>query len=743
MIPVSLTLRNFLCYGDDVPPLLLDGVHVACLCGANGHGKSSLLDAMTWALWGFARAKNQEELIHQGQREMMVALEFNARDQRYRVERRHSRVGRSRQGQTGLELQVSQGDTFVPISGSTVRETEVKIQDILSMDYQTFINSAFLRQGDSDLFTKAGPAQRKKVLAEILSLSQYDLLEELAKGHVAEREASIQRTSGEVDQLRLEVARRPEYQENLTSVEGELRSLQGRLDTQEALVRQQWDALQALTGSQVRLTEVMNAYTQFSDERNRLQSVLQQEQQHLNWEAFSLEQRVGELTLKVAQSLEAQVEAQKLVPEIQALQDQEQAFRRDRDALSQIGADVQEARRSLERLKVEGTELGNKLSMLHLGDHQDTHCPLCNTQLGEESRGHLETTYEAEIEDKRNRYAETNQLLKELELKEKSLADSAGRNEVELNRRLTQLTAQQMDLARQASETPVRQEELNTAQADLQARRRVVDQAQFGQAERQQLAVVEEELATTGKERTTLEEALRPLPQVKAGYEQELAQMESLRRQREPLAAQEHSLKELLSRSDRMEKDLEERQRSVAGLADEKGLFGELATAFGKGGIQALIIESAVPELEAEANALLARLTDGRMALKLETQRERRMGKGDPIETLEINIGDELGTRSYELFSGGEAFRINFALRVSLSRLLARRSGAPLPTLFIDEGFGTQDAAGRERLIDAIRAIQDDFQRIIVITHIDELKEAFPTRIEVSKTDGKSTFWIT
>jgi exonuclease SbcC len=742
MIPVSLTLRNFLSYGDDVPPLLLEGVHVACLCGPNGHGKSSLLDAMTWALWGVARAKNQEELIHQGQREMMVALEFKARDQRYRVERRHSRVGRSRQGQTGLELQVSRGDTFVPISGSTVRETEVKIQGILSMDYPTFINSAFLRQGDSDLFTKAGPAQRKKVLAEILSLSQYDLLEELAKGHAAEREALIQRTSGEVDQLRVEVARRPEYQEDLSRVDGELRSIQGKLDAQEALVRQRWDALQALTGSQTRLTEVMNSYTQISEERNRLQSVLQQEQQRLNWEALSLEQRVGELTLKVAQSLEAKVEAQRLVPEIQAHQDQEQAFRRDRDALSRIGAEAQEARRDLERLKVEGTELGNKLNMLHLGDHQDTHCPLCNTQLGEESRGHLETTYEAEIEDKRNRYGETNQLLKELELKEKSLAESAGRNEVELTRRLTQLTAQQIDLTRQATERPRLQEELSGVQAELLARRRMVDQAQFGQAERQQLATIEEQLATTGKERSTLEEALRPLPQVKASYEQELAQMESLRRQREPLAAQELSLKELLARSDRMEKDLEERQMAVAGLADEKGLFGELATAFGKGGIQALIIESAVPELEAEANALLARLTDGRMALKLETQRERRMGKGDPIETLEINIGDELGTRSYELFSGGEAFRINFALRVSLSRLLARRSGAPLPTLFIDEGFGTQDAAGRERLIDAIRAIQDDFQCIIVITHIDELKEAFPTRIEVSKTDGKSTFWI-
>jgi exonuclease SbcC len=135
-------------------------------------------------------------------------------------------------------------------------------------------------------------------------------------------------------------------------------------------------------------------------------------------------------------------------------------------------------------------------------------------------------------------------------------------------------------------------------------------------------------------------------------------------------------------------------------------------------------------------------MTDNRMHLKLETQRERRTGRGDPIETLEIHVSDELGPRSYEMYSGGEAFRVNLALRIGLSRILAHRMGAPLPTLFIDEGFGTQDASGRERILDVIGAIQDDFDKIIVITHLDELKDAFPVRIEVQKEDRGSTFWL-
>jgi exonuclease SbcC len=177
-------------------------------------------------------------------------------------------------------------------------------------------------------------------------------------------------------------------------------------------------------------------------------------------------------------------------------------------------------------------------------------------------------------------------------------------------------------------------------------------------------------------------------------------------------------------------------------LEEEQGIFQELVTAFGKQGVQAMLIETVVPRLEDEANALLGRMTDNRMHLKLETQRERRTGRGDPIETLEINVSDELGPRSYEMYSGGEAFRVNLALRIALSKVLAQRMGAPLPTLFIDEGFGTQDAAGRERILDVISAIQDDFDKIIVITHLDDLKDMFPVRIEVQKDGNGSTFWL-
>jgi exonuclease SbcC len=138
----------------------------------------------------------------------------------------------------------------------------------------------------------------------------------------------------------------------------------------------------------------------------------------------------------------------------------------------------------------------------------------------------------------------------------------------------------------------------------------------------------------------------------------------------------------------------------------------------------------------------LERLTDGDMSLYFETLREGKSKKTGPIETLDIKVSDNLGTRPLEMYSGGEGFRAAFALRIALSKLLARRAGARLQTLIIDEGFGTQDGKGREKLVEALNAIQEDFEKIIVITHIDELKDAFASRIEITKTPAGSQFTI-
>ncbi|MBS2000574.1 MAG: SMC family ATPase [Cyanobacteria bacterium SZAS LIN-5] len=233
-----------------------------------------------------------------------------------------------------------------------------------------------------------------------------------------------------------------------------------------------------------------------------------------------------------------------------------------------------------------------------------------------------------------------------------------------------------------------------------------------------------------------LEAQILSAPHLKVELEAKTGELSANQLEREALGKR---LAVIESTIERLNKDLGEFIAQKKQLEDCKKEIDDylfLAEAFGKKGIQAVIIENAIPEIETESNRILSRLTENKMHVGLITQNKNK--SGSVTETLELVIADEMGTRNYELFSGGEAFKVNFAVRVALSRLLARRSGARLETLIIDEGFGSQDDISRDRLVKAIKAVQTDFARILVITHMADIKEMFPNQIAVSKVDGCS-----
>ena len=181
MIPIQISIENFMCYKERVADLNLGEVHVACLSGKNGHGKTALLDAITWVLWGKSRSRTQDELLHQGQDSMQVILDFSAQNQEYRATRIHTKGKGSSSGKTELNLEILSGKSAISIMGNTIRDTEQKIIQLLNLDYETFINTSYLKQGDADHFTKSKPTERKQILAEVLDLSYYEYLENISK----------------------------------------------------------------------------------------------------------------------------------------------------------------------------------------------------------------------------------------------------------------------------------------------------------------------------------------------------------------------------------------------------------------------------------------------------------------------------------------------------------------------------------------------------------------------------------
>ena len=143
MIPSKLMMRNFMCYRDDLPVLDFDGISIACLSGENGAGKSALLDAMTWALWGEARLKSDDELIALGAQEMEVDFIFALDGQDYRIIRKRAKGKRT--GQSWLDFQVRHNGGWKVLNpGMGVRETQAVITSTLRMNYDIFANSAYL-----------------------------------------------------------------------------------------------------------------------------------------------------------------------------------------------------------------------------------------------------------------------------------------------------------------------------------------------------------------------------------------------------------------------------------------------------------------------------------------------------------------------------------------------------------------------------------------------------------------------
>nr|WP_290668577.1 SMC family ATPase [Ardenticatena sp.] len=284
----------------------------------------------------------------------------------------------------------------------------------------------------------------------------------------------------------------------------------------------------------------------------------------------------------------------------------------------------------------------------------------------------------------------------------------------------------------------VRQQVQTLANAEKQLREletaeeRLVSNRELLNSLRDRLSDLTKQIKLEATHVATLRDEVRTLPEVEKQKNVARKHVENLHQRYSDAQRKLGAAQQKLETAEKARKRLNELKQERTEWQERQHAFKELQKAFGKKGVQALIIEAILPEIADETNRLLDIMTNGRMWVRLESQRDL-VSKDAKAETLDIIIGDEAGERPYEMYSGGEAFRINFALRIALSRLLAQRAGARLQTLFIDEGFGSQDAAGRERLVEAINAIKDEFERIFVITHIEELKDMFPVRLHVVK----------
>ena len=1002
MIPVQLTLKNFLSYSDAT--LDFNGLHTACICGANGAGKSSLLEAITWAIWGESRASSEDDVIQTGAKEVRVDFTFTSFNQIYRVIRTRYR-GQS----SSLEFQVDTPSGFKALTAKGVRATQQEILTHIKIDYDTFINSAYLRQGRADEFMLKRPNERKEILAELLKLNQYDDLEDRAKDLSRSFKAQAEQVERSIEsmqtqlQQRLEVAalstqleekvnylqqqqaydnvkvqslqvvqhQRQNWEQQLgflrqqhlnlsqessrltqdrINVEGQLEAIRELL-SQEKAIASGYQEHQRLQATEETLASKFHEHSRATVEMQQLQQekaeqinsinrqlqnsegqllALQQQEQEINQtlskaaevqsalaqlaEAKNRLQQLDNLQLQVSPLLQQraalQLQLERLQARLSAKIEELQASERQlntkqqrqpqlQQAVTEIGKKIevlekkrvylervrekgQERRQFMERLLARQSdcekligELEQKMQMLQ---NPDASCPLCDRPLDEHHWNHVvqkTQTQQQDVQEKlwvgkeqmaasdseiqvlRQEYRELNQQLADYDaLREQrgqlaaqltatgdekerlsqiavekqhletalTTGNYAPDQQIELRQldaQLQKLNYNEQDHALARSEierwrwAEIRQGQIKDAQkrqAQIAARKPEIE-TQIAQLQAQiaiqstnspiarKIATLESSIQEIGyntEQHNALRVALRnsqawqlrfqelnsaqkQYPELQERIEELTKATESRLTEKQLIATQIDSLtkqletspnttveiqeleqkfaqgrreldenlsklgglQQLAAQLQALQVQYEQQQQQLQGIKQQYRVYQELAQAFGKNGIQALMIENILPQLEAETNQLLARLSANQLHVQFVTQ---KAGKGSKaakktaklIDTLDILIADARGTRAYETYSGGEAFRINFAIRLALAKLLAQRSGASLQMLIIDEGFGTQDREGCDRLIAAINAIASDFACILAVTHMPYFKEAFSARIEVYKAQTGS-----
>ncbi len=844
MIPINLHIKGFLSYKDPVD-IDFEGLHLACITGPNGAGKSSILDAITWALFGAARARN-DQIVNQLSEIAIVSLDFKYENQIFRI-RRTKQIEKT----MILEFYVLEPEKgeWRSLTEHSLGETQKRILSTLRMDFNTFINASFFLQGKADQFTQLSPGDRKDILSNILGLEIWEEYLQKTREIRKNLESDKKSISLILENIEFEISQEESSKENLIQEEKQLEMVQFQKEQHTTILNQAIKLENAKEKLENQISQLENEVSKINqtigtkkerharlfEEKSTFQKYIEDaneiDKRFRKWQ--SLREEVDEWNNKLSQyhlhkskltdlthkienylsSLKNQknnfenrlAEIDQFKQQVPILEKDLSVLLKSQEELSKSIAERQSF--SKEKLKIQKEISDKQLSIEHLTALNNEkrqkliefrgagpECPFCMQPLSPDHRKKYEDLVIEEglsrkklIEHFKNEIASLNQNLKEfdgkllkIEKDEKSfnalLPDISDKRiklsnfqeaikqwdekdfseylltveKIKHKEEIQPFLKEKEELEKrivslgydESTHTSLKNSEMELRTVEVEYQQLITAKSKIDPISEQ---IVNMELEIKDQE-IELQEKQAVLVGLKEEFSSKYSELSNIQQIKKELDEIDKEINQINTRIGRERQKLDtiankkiektKLETSISKLSVSINRYRKLEEAFGKNGVPALLIEQALPEIEMHANELLERLSNGQLSIHFETQSEYKDKKrSDKKETLEILINDAFGhTRAYEMFSGGEAFRINFAIRLALSQVLAKRSGAKLETLVIDEGFGSQDNTGRSRLIETINLIKKDFAKLLIITHLEELKEAFPARIEVEKT---------
>jgi exonuclease SbcC len=763
------------------------GPGVTGIIGPNGSGKTTILEAIAWAVYGNPAARGTRDSIRfnrAGARSgVRVELDFDLGGHNYRVVR----------GLTNAELYLDGAQN--KIADSITGVTDVLMRR-LGMTREEFFNTYFTGQKEISVMAAMSPTERAQFLSRVLGYERLRAAQELARDRrraiVAEM-AGLKQGMGDPDAIARQVA---DTETRLEQARDRARFAQRRRDASHASleeVRPRWEAAQrAREAHQALLADLRVAEQEEAAEHREMQRLerdlgdaasarAELERLHVALEPFPLlasefqrldvlareegrrralletQSTIAEDLVRVRDRRAKLESAPTLETEIDAALVAKRAEFEATDGLLEARRtewvrDRQEAETKRQSLREQYTELkAQRDRIVSLG--AEGACPTCARPLGDTYRAVLDLL-DGQIETVRvdgNYYKSRFEQLMEMPEDVQALDEQRRAMSLEvstLERRLTKVQLAVQELAHVESDLAGKNERAAQVSAELagipagyDAARHEAVRAEIEHltpldaraarlsAQLERVPQLERERAAATDRLNTIRERLRDLQNrrdettipeaeheaLRAVYERTTAEAHAAELALVQARGEETSAHTALERAHGVAAELASRQRMLSELTGRKLLHDELDRAFTD--LRTDLNFQLRPELSELASGFLSDLTDGRYG-------ELELDDSYNIVVLEDGLPKPV-------ISGGEEDLANLVLRLAISQMIAERAGQPFSLLILDEIFGSLDEARRANVLDLLRRLQGRFEQVILITHIEQVREGVDRVISV------------
>ena len=752
----KLILKDYLSYTKaevdftNMGKVLIVGMNNGDPSDSNGAGKTNLFEAIGWNGWGESKVDTIDLNVKDGADLCSVEHRFEHDGKQASIVRTRNR----KNGSSTLDLTID----GVVSNGTSVTDTNKKISEFLSLDYDTFVNSVYIRQDDVySLANSKSTSAGRDLLEKILNLGIYEKyflkvkdkikdidFRRLALAEYIEAHKDAEEEIARI--LELQQARRDEIESLKEDLGNKELALSNAESLYESLKQSEFE-FNSLSGNVETLRVSLNSATETLNDLRSKAINFKQEQDRKATEISNKINGEAELALEKENIEQELLSSRQKSVKLSELQEKYDAALGKKIAQDEIinapNQDIYKRDLQIENLKKELEALDSRIQNPVIKDG-DT-CDHCLTVLDESNLSHYKEVLKGKIVPLEDRLAS----LIEENITARNLQNEAGVkrqefiDEIELYHREMaeiRLTFQPEELlGLKLKSVQGKLDEMDQLRAELvsiQSGSALNDWRDTVKNKKQDVVNKEKELAQAESRLNSIDIDQNAVDLVKTNIADLKKEIDLIK-----FNTFDHIKNIELLEKDRNDFDIIIKQRKEKGkslqlLDEDWAVYLDLQAAFSPKGIRSYILETAIEELEKEANLILGRLSSNRLSIAFKTKKEIKKSKQEKL-TFEVLINDGQKTFPFTSYSGGQKFRISFVLRVALSKLLLRRAHSKLEFLIIDEAVSPLDGRGVEQIIEVINELQNEFKTILVITHRNDVKQYFEKILTVNMTpDG-------